>query len=110
MAICRFLARELGLAGNNNSEAARVDEVVDAIQDAVDATVRIEISDFLGNFPIFSSFFQLKYTGKCDKDKKKLLTELTTVTYPDVLVRINFISYQELLNLCLMLRVNWRKG
>ena len=53
MAICRFLARELGLAGNNNSEAARVDEVVDAIQDAVDATVRIEISDFLGNFPIF---------------------------------------------------------
>ena len=40
--ICRFLARELGLAGNNNSEAARVDEVVDAIQDAVDATVRIE--------------------------------------------------------------------
>ena len=39
MAICRFLARELGIAGNNNSEAARVDEIVDAIQDAVDATV-----------------------------------------------------------------------
>ena len=57
MAICRFLARELGLAGNNNSEAARVDEVVDAIQDAVDATVRIEISDFLGNFPICPSSF-----------------------------------------------------
>ncbi len=44
MAICRFLARELGIAGNNNSEAARVDEVVDAIQDAVDATVSLSFS------------------------------------------------------------------
>jgi len=66
MAICRFLARELGIAGNNNSEAARVDEVVDAIQDAVDAT--------------------LKYTSTADK--KKLLTDLTTVTYPDVLSKL----------------------
>ena len=81
---CRFLARELGLVGNNNSEAARVDEVVDAIQDAVDATVRIEISFFFFNFIIL---FQLKYTST--PDKKKLLTDLTTVTYPDVLVRIN---------------------
>ena len=84
MAICRFLARELGLAGNNNSEAARVDEVVDAIQDAVDATVRTEI--FFSLFQFFI-FFQLKYTST--PDKKKLLTELTTVTYPDVLVRVN---------------------
>ena len=42
MAICRFLARELGIAGKCNMEAARVDEIVDAIQDAVDATVRPE--------------------------------------------------------------------
>jgi len=66
MAICRFLARELGIAGKCNMEAARVDEIVDAIQDAVDAT--------------------LKYTST--QDKKKLLTDLTTVTYPDVLSKL----------------------
>ena len=54
MAICRFLARELGIAGNNNSEAARVDEIVDAIQDAVDATVSRIFLGFSISSPIFS--------------------------------------------------------
>merc|ERR1712226_433977 len=33
MAIARFLAREVGLAGRNSLEAAQVDEIVDAVND-----------------------------------------------------------------------------
>ena len=39
MTICRFLAREIGIAGRNNLEMAQVDEIIDAITDAIDATV-----------------------------------------------------------------------
>ena len=38
-ATSRFLAREIGIAGRNSLEMAQVDEIVDVIQDAVDATV-----------------------------------------------------------------------
>ena len=41
-AISRFLAREIGIAGRNSLEMAQVDEIVDVIQDAVDATVSIK--------------------------------------------------------------------
>jgi len=37
MSICRFLAREAGIAGRNSLEAAMVDEIVDVIQDAIEA-------------------------------------------------------------------------
>merc|ERR1711971_1203854 len=37
MAIARFLAREVGLAGRNSLEAAQVDEVVDAVNDIFQA-------------------------------------------------------------------------
>ena len=40
MSICRFVAREAGIAGRNNLEAAMVDEIVDVIQDAIEANVR----------------------------------------------------------------------
>ena len=36
---CRFLAREFGIAGRNSLEMAQVDEIVDAIQDAIEANV-----------------------------------------------------------------------
>ena len=39
MSICRFLAREAGIAGRNSLEAAIVDEIVDVIQDAIEANV-----------------------------------------------------------------------
>ena len=41
-ATSRFLAREIGIAGRNSLEMAQVDEIVDVIQDAVDATVSIK--------------------------------------------------------------------
>ena len=37
MAIARFLAREVGLAGRNSLEAAQVDEIVDAVNDIFQA-------------------------------------------------------------------------
>ena len=37
MAIARFLAKEVGLAGRNNLEAAQVDEIVDAVNDIFQA-------------------------------------------------------------------------
>ena len=40
MSICRFVAREAGIAGRNSLEAAMVDEIVDVIQDAIEANVR----------------------------------------------------------------------
>merc|ERR1712025_202802 len=37
MAIARFLAREVGLAGRNNLEGAQIDEIIDAINDMAQA-------------------------------------------------------------------------
>ena len=37
MAIARFIAREGGLAGRNNLEAAQIDEIIDAINDMINA-------------------------------------------------------------------------
>ena len=41
MAICRFLAREAGIGGRNSLEIAMVDEIVDVLQDSIEANVRI---------------------------------------------------------------------
>merc|ERR1719384_317284 len=40
MAICRFLAREIGIAGRDSLEMAQVDEIVDVIQDAINANYK----------------------------------------------------------------------
>merc|ERR1712012_676795 len=40
MAICRFLAREMNIAGRNSVEMAQVDEIIDAVQDAIDANYK----------------------------------------------------------------------
>ena len=42
MAICRFVAREAGIGGRNSLEIAMVDEIVDVIQDAIEANVRAQ--------------------------------------------------------------------
>ena len=47
MTICRFLAREMGIAGRNSLEMAQVDEIVDVIQDAIEANVCGEILIFI---------------------------------------------------------------
>ena len=47
MSICRFLAREMGIAGNNSLEMAQVDEIVDVIQDAIDANVNDEMFEMI---------------------------------------------------------------
>ena len=41
MAAARFIAREVGLAGNNSLEQAQVDEIVDVIQDLINAWVKL---------------------------------------------------------------------
>jgi len=40
MAICRFVAREAGISGRNSLEIAMVDEIVDVIQDAIEANYK----------------------------------------------------------------------
>ena len=41
MACARFIAREVGLAGNSSLEQAQADEVVDVIQDLINAWVKL---------------------------------------------------------------------
>merc|ERR1712117_812304 len=41
MACARFIAREVGLAGNTNLESAQVDEIIDVIQDLINAGVKL---------------------------------------------------------------------
>merc|ERR1712048_1373364 len=41
MAAARFIAREVGLAGNSSLEQAQVDEVIDVIQDLINAWVKL---------------------------------------------------------------------
>merc|ERR1711913_186459 len=41
MACARFIAREVGLAGNTNMESAQVDEIIDVIQDLINAGVKL---------------------------------------------------------------------
>ena len=40
MAVARFIAREVGLAGKCNMESAQIDEIIDAINDMVNAGAR----------------------------------------------------------------------
>merc|ERR1711971_981079 len=40
MAVARFIAREVGLAGRCNMESAQIDEIIDAINDMVNAGAR----------------------------------------------------------------------
>lgn len=40
MAIARFIAREVGLAGRNNMEGAQIDEIIDAINDMAQAMAK----------------------------------------------------------------------
>merc|ERR550517_1685276 len=41
MTIARYIAREIGISGSNNLEMAQVDEIIDAIQDAITSMVKI---------------------------------------------------------------------
>merc|ERR1712243_484953 len=41
MACARFIAREVGLAGNTSMEQAQVDEIIDVIQDLINAGVKL---------------------------------------------------------------------
>merc|ERR1711894_603064 len=43
MAAARFIAREVGLAGNSSLEQAQVDEVVDVIQDLINAWADLHV-------------------------------------------------------------------
>ena len=52
MSICRFVAREIGIAGRNSMEMAQVDEIIDVIQDAIDANVSDDMFDNLILFAI----------------------------------------------------------
>ena len=41
MACARFIAREVGLAGHSSMESAQVDEIIDVIQDLINAGVKL---------------------------------------------------------------------
>ena len=41
MACARFIAREVGLAGNTSVESAQVDEIIDVVQDLINAEVKL---------------------------------------------------------------------
>ena len=44
MAVARFLAREVGLAGRDNMEAAQIDEIIDAVNDLLSAGAQVFFS------------------------------------------------------------------
>jgi len=66
MAICRFLARECGLAGKTSLESAQVDEIIDVVQDALNA--------------IYSAW----YTARDQKNNNSLVA-LTQKSIPNTL-------------------------
>merc|ERR1712095_75519 len=66
MTICRFLAREMGIAGRNSLEMAQVDEIVDVIQDAIEAN----------------------YKAWYAKNRREELVTLTGKTFPTALCQL----------------------
>ena len=44
MAVARFIARQVGLAGRNDMEAAQIDEIIDAINDLLNASAKVFFS------------------------------------------------------------------
>merc|ERR1711936_574670 len=44
MAVARFLAREVGLAGRDNMKAAQIDEIIDAVNDLLSAGAQVFFS------------------------------------------------------------------
>ena len=44
MAVARFIARKVGLAGRNDLEAAQIDEIIDAINDLLNASAKVFFS------------------------------------------------------------------
>eukprot|EP00092_Neocalanus_flemingeri_P035489 GFUD01038618.1.p1 GENE.GFUD01038618.1~~GFUD01038618.1.p1 ORF type:complete len:207 (+),score=62.56 GFUD01038618.1:143-763(+) len=69
LGVARFLAKEFGLAGKTNIEAAQVDEIIYALQDAINA----------GYYAMF----------EMDEKRKKAMTEThEKVTVPTVLGQI----------------------
>ena len=69
LGVARFLAREFGLVGDNNIEAAQVDEIIYALQDALNA----------GYYALFEE----------DEERKKKMKEThENVTIPRVLTQI----------------------
>ena len=80
MAICRFLAREAGIAGRNSLESAMVDEIVDVIQDTIEANVRITMHN-LNNLILF-----FQYKAFYLPNRREKLVNLTGQTFPTTLV------------------------
>merc|ERR1712173_168191 len=66
LAIDRFLAKEFGLMGKNNVEAAQVDEVVDVLQD------------------VFTAGATARFTND-EEEKKTLMKKYETETLPNML-------------------------
>merc|ERR1711976_370837 len=62
----RFLAREIGIAGRNNLEMAQVDEIIDVIQDAIEAS----------------------YKAWYSKNKREELVLFTSKTFPTALQQL----------------------
>ena len=69
MTICRFLAREIGVAGRNNIEMAQVDEIIDVIKDAMEANVRMLINAVINLLYVSYSIMpgMLPTNGKCSQ-------------------------------------------
>ena len=44
MAVARFIARQVGLAGRNDLESAQIDEIIDAINDLLNASAKVFFS------------------------------------------------------------------
>jgi len=66
MAICRFVAREAGIGGRNSLEIAMVDEIVDVIQDAIEAN----------------------YKAWYSPNRREELVKLTGQTFPTTLIQL----------------------
>ena len=80
MAICRFVAREAGIGGRNSLEIAMVDEIVDVLQDSIEASVRIPKEN------LYFSFFSFQYKAWYSPNRREELVKLTGQTFQTTLV------------------------
>ena len=84
MSICRFVAREANIAGRNSLEAAMVDEIVDVVQDAIEANVRAQNPKQSHNAWEYKTLFQ--YKAWYSPNRREELVKLTGQTFPTTLV------------------------
>ena len=106
MAICRFLAKQMNIAGRNNLEIAQVDEIVDVIQDVIRDNVRFTVIATK-----FFIYFVFQYSAWYASNREEELKKFTEIKVPLALVKISFIKHDlSTIFWFVNFSLNWRKS